>query len=251
MDHAFEPQAPHGYQPGGQAWAPDRPDILELLETAKHAQIYPIYQGSNHTFLALLDAEERGRSLAVYKPARGEYPLYDFPSGTLYRREIGAFVLDRVLGWAVVPPTVEGKGQHGVGSMQLFIESPQEAEVEIGELRRIAVLDALLNNADRKADHCLPALDGRLWAIDHGLTFHVQPKMRTVLWHFAGSRLTKEERRDIERACGALKESRGEAARLRELISAGEWRALIWRVERLLESNRLPDPKYKPVPYRW
>lgn len=251
MDYALDPHVPPGYQPGGQAWSPDRPDILELLATSDRAQMYPIYQGSNHTFLAMLDAGERGRSLAVYKPARGEYPLYDFPAGTLYRREIGGYLLDSLLGWSVVPPTVEAVGQYGVGSLQVFIESPEEAEIEIGELRRIALLDAMLNNADRKADHCLPGLDGRLWAIDHGLTFHVQPKMRTVLWHFAGSPLTEEERGDIERACAELKEQRGEAARLRELISAGEWRALVWRIERMLDSGRLPNPKYKPVPYRW
>jgi hypothetical protein len=252
MEHALDPEVQLEYQPRGQAWDPERADILELLRFADQIQVYPIYQGSNHTFLTVLDAGEAGRSLAVYKPARGEYPLYDFPSGTLYRREIGAWLVDRILGWRVVPPTIERDGQYGPGSLQIFIESPDEAEIEIPDLRRMAVLDAVLNNADRKADHCLPALDGRLWGIDHGLTFHTQPKLRTVLWHFAGSTLAKDERADLRKLHDTLCHGKGwESGLLRELISASEWRALVYRVERLVESGRMPNPRYKPVPYRW
>jgi hypothetical protein len=190
--------------------------------------------------------------LAVYKPARGEYPLHDFPHGTLYRREIAAWVLDRLLGWSIVPPTVQTKGVYGVGSLQLFIEAMPEAEIEIERLRRMALFDVIANNADRKVDHCLPAPDGKLWGIDHGLTFHAQGKLRTVLWHFAGTRLTREERSDIERLLRTLSESgRDEVRQLRQLISGAEWRALCMRLERLLDTGAFPDPRYKPVPYRW
>jgi hypothetical protein len=252
MEQDREPPREPGYQPRGRAWDPGREDILDLLREAEQSQVFPIYQGSNHTFLSVIDGGVAGESLAVYKPARGEYPLYDFPSGTLYRREIGAWLVDHILGWNVVPPTVERNGPYGLGSLQLFIESPDEIEIDVRDLRRIAVLDAVLNNADRKADHCMPDLQGNLWGIDHGLTFHTQPKMRTVLWHFAGASLTRGEISDLRRLYDALCNSRGwEAPQLQDFISKPEWRALIFRVERLVELGRLPNPRYKPVPYRW
>jgi hypothetical protein len=251
MDYARADQLGDGYQAGGQAWDPGRPDILALLARASHLRSYPIYYGSNHTFLVTLGDEEAGESLAVYKPARGEYPLYDFPSGTLYRREVAAYLLDRLLSLDIVPPTVVARGEFGTGSLQLFIESPDETEVRITELRSMAFLDVLLNNADRKADHCLPSLDGKLWAIDHGLTFHVQPKLRTVLWHFAGAELTAGECRALAGFLTACEQGTPAADELKELIAVSEWRALRIRAERILDSGRFPNPRYKPVPYRW
>jgi uncharacterized repeat protein (TIGR03843 family) len=142
-------------------------------------------------------------------------------------------------------------GRYGKGSLQLFIEGHDEGEIEVSELRRLALLDAVLNNADRKSDHLLVGDGEKLWGIDHGLTFHAQPKLRTVLWHFAGSRVDPRELSDLERLCDSLQRKRGDAARLRELISAAEWRALGDRLNRLLETGRFPDPRYKPIPYRW
>lgn len=241
-----------GYQAKGQAWDPCRPDILDLLERSPHHKMQPIYYGSNHCFLVTLDGGESGESLAVYKPARGEYPLYDFPNGTLYRREVASWLLNKLLGWNLVPPTVIARGRYGVGSLQLFIESYPEGEIEISALRRLALLDVLLNNADRKADHCLLGQDGKLWGIDHGLTFHVHPKLRTVLWHFAGSSIPTPECTDLARLVQTLKKcSRSEAIEIRESISRSEWQALSDRTERLLDTGRFPDPRYKPVPYRW
>jgi hypothetical protein len=240
------------YQLGGNAWSPDRPDLLELLSTAEHTASQPIYYGSNHTFLVTLDGGAAGESFAVYKPARGEYPLYDFPNGTLYRREIATWLVDCLLGWGVVPPTVEAQGRHGVGSLQLFIDAAASAEVEVDELRPVALLDVLINNADRKSEHFLPGIDGRIWGIDHGLTFHSQPKLRTVLWHFAGLPLLPEERADLERLRTALwKRTDPCAGQLADLVSKTEWRALLDRLNRLLDSGRFPDPRYRPVPYRW
>src|ERR687886_2807749 len=115
-----------GYQSKGQAWDPNRPDVVELLQRASHSQVAPIYYGSNHCFLVTLDAGLLGRSLAVYKPARGEYPLYDFPNGTLYRREVGSWIISSLLGWNLVPPTVITHGVYGAGSLQLYIESYSE-----------------------------------------------------------------------------------------------------------------------------
>ena len=243
---------PDGYQSGGQAWDPSRADIVVLLSESKHCETQPIYYGSNYTFLVTLDGGPAGQSFAVYKPARGEYPLYDFPSGTLYRREVATYIVDHLLGWDQVPATVVADGKHGPGSVQLFIESTAEGEIEIRELQRLVLLDHIINNADRKAEHLLISGDRKLWGIDHGLTFHVQPKLRTVLWHFAGRRIAGEDRADIERLAASLTE-KGDAdvARLGELISAAEYRALTTRASRLAEGGRFPDPRYKPVPYRW
>ncbi|HZU12862.1 MAG TPA: hypothetical protein VFB58_08485 [Chloroflexota bacterium] len=238
------------YQAHGRAWSPARADVDGLLRAARHVESYPIYYGSNHTFLVTVCSPAGDLSLAVYKPARGEYPLHDFPSGTLYRREVATWHLDRLLGWTNVPPTVVSTGEYGPGSLQLYIDGRETMEIEIGALRRVAILDFLANNADRKLEHCLPDQEGHIWAIDHGLTFHVQPKLRTFLWHFAGSPLTRSERRHLEGAAhGLIHADHGDA--IRELLSAPEWSALRQRIERVLDAGRLPDPRYKPVPYRW
>lgn len=241
-----------GYQSRGLAWDPFRSDIVQLLQRAEHERVQPIYYGSNHSFLITLEAGEAGRSLSVYKPKRGEYPLYDFPSGTLYRREVASWLVAKLLGWGLVPPTVVTSGMHGVGSLQIYIEAEQEGEIRIEDLRHMALLDVLLNNADRKAEHCLLGDNNALWGIDHGLTFHAQPKLRTVLWHFAGSPMLEHEREDLRRFDRALgKGVEPEAAQLRDLVSSAEWFALCDRLHRLIESGRFPNPRYKPVPYRW
>jgi hypothetical protein len=240
------------FQEDGIAWNPLRPDAELLLQRGKCIDLQPIYYGSNHCFLASIDSGEEGRSLAVYKPARGEYPLYDFASGTLFRREVGSWLVNKLLGWSLIPPTVEMNGRYGAGSLQLFIEARDSGEVEVDELKRLALLDFLLNNADRKADHLLVGDEGKLWGIDHGLTFHVQPKLRTVLWHFAGAPIPPEWTRDLRTLRKRLHDrANADAERLRGLLSAGEWRALVERLNRLIESEAFPNPRQKSVPYRW
>lgn len=252
MDSLDFGQSPDDYQTQGQAWNPCRPDILPLLTRSRVVSLEPIYYGSNHCFLATLDGGDAGTSLAVYKPARGEYPLYDFPSGTLFKREIGSWIVDHMLGWTLVPPTVESRAKYGAGSLQLFIESHVRGEIDIVELQRMALLDLILNNADRKSDHCLLGDGGKLWGIDHGLTFHVHPKLRTILWHFAGDPIPPDSLVDLKRLLSCLERVAGtDAAQLRGYITTQEWRALVVRVSRLLESGRFPDPRHKPVPYRW
>lgn len=245
---------PHrpGFQSGGRAWDPLRPGLIEIMRTARHGSIQPIYYGSNHTFLVTLVSENAGSSYAVYKPARGEYPLYDFPTGTLYQREIASYLVSDILGWQLVPPTVASAGQFGEGSLQIFIESFTQGEILLDELRRLALLDLVLNNADRKGEHCLIGDNEKLWGIDHGLTFHPQPKLRTVLWHFAGSRIPEGDSHALETLLTELRELRANSAcELRELLSKIEWRALLTRVDRLASAATFPDPRYKPVPYRW
>lgn len=250
MDVPLDPDN-EAYQAGGLAWNPFRPDAERLLRRAGHARTQPIYYGSNHCFLVTLDAGSAGSSLAVYKPARGEYPLYDFASGTLYRREIGSWLVNKLLGWNLIPPTVLTEGKYGKGSLQLFIEGHDEGELELDELRRLALLDGLLNNADRKSDHLLIGDGDKLWGIDHGLTFHTQAKLRTVLWHFAGARIGHRDLQDLCRLRDLLSSGDRDVSRLRGLISTGEWTAFTDRLDRLIESGRFPDPRYKPIPYRW
>jgi len=252
MQLSKTPPSEPAFQARGQAWNPLRPDVRELLREALPLELAPIYYGSNHCFLVTLDADRDGRSLAVYKPARGEYPLYDFPSGTLYKREVASEIIDTILGWHLVPPTVVSRGAYGVGSLQLFIESYTEGELAATELQRLALLDVILNNADRKIDHCLLGEGGKLWGIDHGLTFHPHPKLRTVIWHFAGRAIDSQDQKDLRSLLTALKSKSGPAAaELADLITRLEWRMLVDRVERLTAMARFPDPRHKSVPYRW
>ncbi|MDA0799036.1 MAG: SCO1664 family protein [Chloroflexi bacterium] len=150
-------------------------------------------RSSNYTFVVeLTDGPRHG--FGVYKPERGEAPLWDFPSG-LYRRECAAFELAKLLGWALVPPTVEREGEAGIGSLQLFVSTGDDSnfftlkESHRDQLFRMAVFDMLANNADRKGGHCFLGPAGELLGVDHGLTFHIQNKLRTVIWDFAGSQI--------------------------------------------------------------
>ena len=161
-------------------------------EIIRHGEIIS-YQltpmGSNYTFLVKL-SWEGNESLAIYKPRDGEAPLWDFPSGTLYKREYAAYLLSEILGWNIVPFTVIRDGPHGIGSVQEFIEHDPRQNyytLEDGcadQLRVIACFDLVANSTDRKANHLLIGDSGKLWSIDHGLTFHSDMKVRTVIWDF-------------------------------------------------------------------
>ena len=161
-------------------------------EIIRHGEIIS-YQltpmGSNYTFLVKL-SWEGNESLAIYKPRDGEAPLWDFPSGTLYKREYAAYLLSEILGWDIVPFTVIRDGPHGIGSVQEFIEHDPRQNyytLEDGcadQLRVIACFDLVANSTDRKANHLLMSDSGKIWSIDHGLTFHSDMKVRTVIWDF-------------------------------------------------------------------
>ena len=214
---------------------------VELLGLLPHS--------SNYTFLARLELAGDGETLAVYKPEQGESPLWDFPSGSLHRREVAAYRLARFLGWPLVPPTVtRERAPHGVGSLQLFIQAEsRNAFFDIRddspeELLPVALFDVLTNNADRKAGHHLRDGSGRLWVIDHGLTFHADPKLRTIIWDFAGEPLPRAFRPDLERASAAL-ESGELRRRLRGLVSGRELQLLRRRADGLLDPAwRFPEP---------
>src|SRR5215510_4087159 len=159
---------------------------------------------SNCTFLVSV-ADHEYKSMAVYKPQRGERPLWDFPDGTLCLREVAAFVVSDALGWQVVPPTVLRDGTRGIGSVQIYVQNNPDQnyfsldETFMDQLRRFAAFDYLINNADRKGGHCLVGPGNHLWGIDHGIGFHTAPKLRTVIWDFAGQPIPAELLEDVHR----------------------------------------------------
>jgi hypothetical protein len=219
-----------------------------LAELPKMTLVGLLHGASNYTFLATLDPRPPDGLKVVYKPARGESPLWDFAAGTLYQREVAAYQLSKALGWPSIPPTVERKrGPHGVGAVQLFIEADRRHFLSEQSTRRddwitVALFDIITNNADRKSGHCLFDADDRVWVIDHGLTFHTDPKLRTVIWDFSGEQLPDDLCRDVERALSKLeKPALGDV--LEPLLSPAEVRALKRRMRGVLDSSwRFPEP---------
>jgi uncharacterized repeat protein (TIGR03843 family) len=201
---------------------------------------------SNATLLAKVRHREL-EGLAVYKPVRGEHPLWDFPTGTLYRREVAAYLVSEQLGWRLVPPTLVREGPLGVGSLQLYVDADTEITAfELlaagnAALPRIAAFDVVTNNADRKAGHTLLDEEQRVWAIDHGVCFHTEPKLRTVLWDLAGHPLEAADVADLE-ALAAAADGGELGERLAELLAADEIAALAERSLGLATAGRLPAP---------
>jgi hypothetical protein len=231
----------------------DNTTALRLLRDGELTVVGRLLSASNATFFSVVEGDgvdaggpKRIAASCVYKPIRGERPLYDFPDGTLACREVGAHALSEASGWDVVPPTVMRDGPFGEGMVQLWVEVDES--VELGELissdnaalRRIAVLDAVLNNADRKGGHLLPLPDGRVQGIDNGLCFAVEPKLRTVLWRWRGKPLTADEREVLERLKDQLAGRLG--SELTALLTPAEVGAISSRVDVLLSSGILPRP---------
>lgn len=200
---------------------------------------------------------EAGEIHAVYKPQRGERPLWDFPPGTLAAREHAAYIVSEAAGWALVPQTVlRSDAPLGPGSLQLFIDHDPESHYftlmneRLDEFAAFAAFDAVINNADRKSGHVLIDGDGRLWAVDHGLTFHVDDKLRTVIWAFADEALTPEVRRTLEALGSELSDDGSLGIALAEVLTAEEAAATLARVETLLVEDRFPAPGGdRPLPW--
>jgi hypothetical protein len=225
------------------------PEVEQLLARLPEIKILGLLHGaSNYTFLARLAPHPPSGLRAVYKPARGESPLWDFEAGTLYQREVAAYELSKVLGWPRIPPTVvRQKAPHGVGAMQLFIDADRRHF--LGERRarretwiRVAIFDVIVNNADRKSGHCLFDSDNNVWVIDHGLTFHVDQKLRTVIWDFSEEPLPSDLCNDVERTLVGL--DRGQLGEtLERLLSPAEVRALKRRLRGVMDPRwRFPEP---------
>lgn len=216
---------------------------------------------SNYTFLVAVAGDEMPAGtpelLAIYKPRRGEQPLWDFPQGTLCRREVAAYVVARALGWPSVPPTVLRDGPEGIGSVQRFLEfhpeqhyfTLQDAHAEA--FRDIALFDVVVNNADRKAGHCLHALGGEIFAIDHGVCFHEQDKLRTVIWEFMGEPIAPGRLDDLRRVAEEIEEhDRPLRRELDNLLTRGEVDAMLRRIDVLMAAGSFPEPgDHRPYPW--
>ncbi|MFH8992140.1 SCO1664 family protein [Streptomyces sp. NPDC017940] len=253
-------------------------DLLTRGELTVRGQIR---EASNAVLYCTIAYEEQSAA-CVYKPVAGERPLWDFPDGTLARREVAAYEVSEALGWGLVPPTVLRDGPYGEGMVQLWVETGDAAgeqagagaellalvegdepgdgwkaigyaQVEEGRtallvhaddarLRRLAVLDAVINNADRKGGHLLAGHDGQLFGIDHGVTFNVADKLRTLLWGWAGEKLPDEAVTALAALREALAEGEPLAERLGELLTAAEVDAVRERVAALLAAGRHPVP---------
>jgi uncharacterized repeat protein (TIGR03843 family) len=248
-------------------WSPvDGPGLEsahEQLETRPFTVVGRLPWSSNLTFLVALDPDPGGDGdaagdgtaplHAVYKPASGEQSLWDFPDG-LYRREVAAFELSESLGWGLVPPTVvRHDGEFGPGSLQLFVEADYEEHYftlfdEGGHeqaLTAMCAFDVVANNADRKSGHVLKGPDGRLWGIDHGLCFHHQHKLRTVIWDFADDTVPAGLLEDLGRLADRLPE------RVSALLSERECAALTERARHLVVTGTFPEPTGDRPPYPW
>ncbi|MGW4032146.1 SCO1664 family protein [Streptomyces sp. NPDC004838] len=245
-------------------------DLLAKGELTVRGQVR---EASNAVLLCSVSYEGEQAS-CVYKPVAGERPLWDFPDGTLAQREVAAYEVSEALGWGLVPPTVLRDGPYGQGMVQLWIDADPSASLlalvedeepgdgwkavgfaDVGEgrtallvhaddarLRRLAVLDAVINNGDRKGGHLLPSPDGSLYAIDHGVTFNVDARLRTLLWGWAGTPLPPESLSALEALSAALSPGEALATRLAELLTPAEVDAARSRVKALLATGSHPTP---------
>ncbi|MFF2506627.1 SCO1664 family protein [Streptomyces sp. NPDC058067] len=259
---------------------------LELLTRGELAVRGRIREASNAVLLCTV-THAGSEASCVYKPVAGERPLWDFPDGNLARREVAAYTVSEALGWGLVPPTVLRDGPYGEGMVQLWIDQPDEpAEggellalvdgeeagdgwkavgfAEVGEgrtallvhaddarLRRLSVLDAVINNGDRKGGHLLVDAGGRLFGIDHGVTFNTEDKLRTLLWGWAGEPLTGEATEALKGLTAALGAGEPLALRLAELITDAELDAVRARVDALLKTgkHREPSGEWPAIPW--
>jgi len=246
------------------------PEGFPSGELTLHGRVLP---ASNATFVGEIDGVR-----VVYKPVAGERPLWDFPNGTLAGREVAAYAVSEALGWNIVPTTILGDGPHGPGMVQLWrdeVEDQSPVDI-VGEgdlpagyrhvfdgldahdqsvslvhedsapLRRMALFDVVVNNADRKGGHVLPMADGHRYGVDHGLTFHVEHKLRTVLWGFVGEHLTDDETTGLGRLAAALDGDLGR--RLADLVAEDEIATTARRISRLVARGAFPAPAHSAYP---
>jgi uncharacterized repeat protein (TIGR03843 family) len=250
---------------------PSDPAALPLLHQGRLEVTGRIIEASNTTLLCTVHCDGLSAE-CVYKPVRGERPLWDFPDGTLAGREVASWLLSEATGWSLVPPTVLRSGPLGSGMVQLWVDTEAErglvdvvaldavpkgwrtvlraqdrygnpallVHADSEDMRRLAVLDVLLNNADRKGGHVLAGLDGAVYGVDHGICLHHEDKLRTVLWGFLGDRLSTSMLDVLRRVRCELDGLLGAA--LAEHITRTEVRAIRKRVEVLLSTKAFPAP---------
>lgn len=231
--------------------------VLKLLKKGDLDVTGEFLWGSNYTFAVNISQDEQTLQ-GVYKPSQGERPLWDFPRDSLARREVAAYLVSEAIGWEFVPPTVyRDDGPFGPGSLQLYVDHDPEYnyftfnKADLQRLRPVALFDLLINNADRKGSHILFDQDGHIWLIDHGISFHHERKLRTVIWDFAGEPITDDLCADLIKFEAQLQAG----ARLREQLDLQlvpqEITALARRTNDLLKTKLFPNPHPNRRPYPW
>ncbi len=213
--------------------------------------------GSNYTFLCQIQ-DGVSDLQAVYKPTRGERPLWDFPSESLAGREVAAYLVSEAGGWHMVPPTVlREDGPAGIGSLQLFVDHDPEHHYfnfSIEEKERlvpVVLFDVVINNTDRKGGHIIFDKDNHIWLIDHGVCFHIHPKLRTVVWDFAGQPIAEKYLRQITALKEKLTPGQETHDELSDYLASEEIRAMSARIDRLLRAGVFPHPSDNRYSYAW
>ena len=227
------------------------PVAIEVLTHGEFVSCQLTPAGSNYTFLAQVHLGDH-TCPAIYKPRDGEAPLWDFPSGTLYKREYAAYLLSEVLDWNFIPFTIIREGPYGIGSVQQYVEhDPRQNYYTLTqdgatdgdrskELRAIACFDLVANSTDRKANHLIVSADGKLWSIDHGLTFHADTKIRTVIWDFSGEAIPEHLLAALADLAAELENPKGQLQELLEQLRPEEAMALMDRVHWVLGERVYP-----------
>ncbi len=235
----------------------DKAWVLRALQKGEFDLQGQFLNGSNYTFLGKLNYEGDCLQI-VYKPVRGEQPLWDFPHGSLARREVAAYLVSEALNWELVPPTIFRKnGPLGSGSLQQYIEhDPNDhyfnfEEKDRQRLRPVVLFDLILNNADRKGGHILRDAQDHLWLIDHGLCFHSEDKLRTVIWDFSGEPVPENLRSDMMRLCEQLEEGQSLNTGLQPYLRASEISAMSRRIAKIIDAECFPAPPPSRRSYPW
>jgi uncharacterized repeat protein (TIGR03843 family) len=206
-----------------------------------------LIDASNATLLAECYFENE-KIKCIYKPVAGERPLWDFPDGNLAQREYAAYLISMHAGFDLVPYTILRDGPFGLGMVQKWIDIDESVDLasffstDDSQLRKMALFDAIINNTDRKIGHLLPRPDGKLFGCDHGVTFHHEYKLRTVLWQWAGDAFTADEEQTLRDLAQKLKENKVD--NLSSLITVDEYQALLARVDDLLKNRTFPMPSH-------
>lgn len=233
--------------------------VLQALRDGRVEERGLLPYSSNHSFLVVVRDGDLALP-AVYKPQRGESPLWDFEWGTLCKRETAAYQISQALGWNLVPPTVLRTGTRGLGSVQFYVDHDAEAHYftvqadarYARQFRQLALFDFISNNADRKSGHCLVGSDMRIWAIDHGICFHTEYKLRTVIWEFSEEPIDQVLLDDLDDLRMQLAGRGSDLAQsLCALLSDAERRALLLRVQSLLRARCFPSPSSHRRNYPW
>lgn len=236
--------------------APDRQWIEHSIDVATRGDLEitgRLVDASNATLFGTVTLGSESFEV-IYKPVAGERPLWDFPEGTLADREYAAFLLSDLSGFNLVPPTILREGPAGFGMVQRWIDVDDSINLaeffgqDLPALRELALFDSIINNTDRKIGHLLPSVDGHLFACDHGVTFHSEDKLRTVLWQWAGDDLTTEE---ISKVKSVAERVSNNPDLFAPHITPVEYLSLQARILRLLDEAKMPSPSddWPPIPW--